>query len=289
MCNKRKLLIIGGDLRQIYCGRRLAKQYDVYIMGFDDELLPVSDIKKANCTMKSFFDYIVLPVPALQSGEIISTPFSKEKFTLSDIKKLSKPNGVIFGGKLDEKVLSYLKGNPIADYMEREELNILNAVPTAEGAVQIAMEELPATINSQKVLVAGYGRIGKALVNILKGLGADITVSVHSSESESWAKLAGLKTCSTKNIEGDYGLIFNTVPKLIFTKDVFDKLNPDVLIIDLASKPGGVDFDTATQLGIKVVWALGLPGKIAPITSGEIIADTISGIIQERSEADVKA
>ncbi len=286
MCYKSKMLVIGGDLRQIYCGRRLCDKYDVFVMGFDDELLPVADLRKADFSMKSFFDFIILPVPALQSGEIINTPFSKEKITLSDLKLLVKPNGMIFGGRLDDKVLSLLKGNPISDYMEREELNILNAVPTAEGAVQIAMEELPATLNSQKVLVTGFGRIGKALVNILKGLGCDITVGVHSSESAAWAKLSGVKTRFCNDLGGDYGLIFNTVPSLIFDRSALELLNKDVLIIDLASKPGGVDFDCASSLGLRFVWALGLPGKIAPITSGEIIADSICGIINERSEPD---
>ena len=64
------------------------------------------------------------------------------------------------------------------------------------------------------------------------------------------------------------------------------KLQSDALIIDLASKPGGVDFDTASRLGRKTVWALSLPGKVAPITAGDMIACTIRNILKERSFAD---
>ena len=73
-------------------------------------------------------------------------------------------------------------------------------------------------------------------------------------------------------------MIFNTVPAVILNEKCLNQIKNDALIIDLASKPGGVDFDTAGKLGLKVVWALSLPGKIAPVTSGEIIACTILNI-----------
>ena len=58
----------------------------------------------------------------------------------------------------------------------------------------------------------------------------------------------------------------------------------DTLIIDLASKPGGVDMDAARDLGVKVIWALGLPGKVAPVTAGNIIKETICNIFSESGE-----
>jgi len=42
-----------------------------------------------------------------------------------------------------------------------------------------------------------------------------------------------------------------------------------------------VDFDAAKELGIKVIWALSLPGKVAPVTAGEIIKGTVINILQE--------
>ena len=56
------------------------------------------------------------------------------------------------------------------------------------------------------------------------------------------------------------------------------------LLIDLASKPGGVDIEEAGNAGVKTIWALSLPGKVAPISSGEIIARTILNILEERGE-----
>jgi len=285
MSNKKKILVIGGDLRQIYCSHRLAQSFDVYINGFDDEHLAVSDIKKADASMKREFDYIVLPVPAIRDIRYINAPFSKKAIGIEYVKEFIKPSGIIFGGKLNEYANEILGKDRIYDYTQREEFNILNAIPSAEGAVQLALEELPVTLNGEKILVTGYGRIGRALIGILKGFGADVTALVRSETSNAWAKLAGVKTC--REISGNYRLIFNTVPDMIFTGEVFKRLNSDVMIIDLASKPGGVDFETASQLGIKVIWALGLPGKTAPVTSGEIIADIIITIINERIAIDV--
>ena len=86
---------------------------------------------------------------------------------------------------------------------------------------------------------------------------------------------------SLKNHIGKFDIIFNTVPALVMGNEVLSNVRPDALIIDLASKPGGVDFDAAGRYGLKVIWALSLPGKIAPITSGAIIRDTIMNIINE--------
>ena len=62
---------------------------------------------------------------------------------------------------------------------------------------------------------------------------------------------------------------------MIFDSDKLSKLRRDTLIIDLASKPGGVDLAEAERLNIKTIHALGLPGKTAPVTAGEIIAESI--------------
>ena len=45
-----------------------------------------------------------------------------------------------------------------------------------------------------------------------------------------------------------------------------------------------MDFDTAKELGLRVVWALSLPGKVAPISAAEIIRDTVFNMLQEQSQ-----
>ena len=176
------------------------------------------------------------------------------------------------------------KGVRAFDYFAREELAVRNAVPTAEGAIQIAMEELGTTLFGARVLVIGYGRIGRLLAHRLKGLGARVTVSARKYEDLAWIEAFGCCAERTGELEGwlcSYDLIINTVPAPVLGEALLEDVSPECLIIDLASKPGGVDFEAAAALGIKVIWALSLPGKVAPVTSGKIIRDTVYHILQE--------
>ena len=150
-----------------------------------------------------------------------------------------------------------------------------NAVPTAEGAIQIAMEELPITIHGARALVIGYGRLGRALSQRLAGLGAKVSVAARKFADLAWAErqLEGWLCC--------YDLVVNTVPARILSEEDLEDLRPGCLVIDLASKPGGVDLEAAARLGVKVIWALSLPGKVAPVTAGKSIKITIYNILHE--------
>lgn len=283
MKKKEKLLIAGGDIRQIYCGLRLADRYDTAYIGFDKKYTSLfGDIRAAS--EEEQFDYAVLPVPPLD-GEDINSPCSEAELSVNSIKKLLKPGGIILAGQVKNNLRELFPEYEIIDYMQREELNLYNAIPSAEGAVQIALEELPVTLNGLSVLIVGCGRIGSALIGILRGFGAEVSVAVRNSQGAAKAKLLGAKTCCTNNIFTKADLVFNTVPDMIFDRGKLSLFSQNTLFIDLASKPGGIDFDAAAELGYKAIWALGLPGKTAPITAGEIIADTINGILTERGEA----
>ena len=154
---------------------------------------------------------------------------------------------------------------------------------------QIAMEEMASTIFGQRVLITGHGRISKVLMKILNGMGAEVTVTARKYSDLAWAEIYGchgIHTSSLKDCIRNFSLIINTVPAVILNEDILKEASAESLIIDLASKPGGVDFDTARRLGLKVVWALSLPGKVAPVSSGEIIASTILNILKERRYTD---
>ena len=164
-------------------------------------------------------------------------------------------------------------------------MQICNAVPTAEGAIEIAIREYSGTVNGSKCLITGYGRIGKVLAQMLKGMGAEVYVSARRKESLAWIKLNGYTAIEHNNIinSGDFDIIFNTVPSMILDSKIMAKIAVNALIIDLASLPGGVDFDSAKRMGIKTIHALSLPGKVAPKTSGEIIKNTIFNILEEEN------
>ena len=75
--------------------------------------------------------------------------------------------------------------------------------------------------------------------------------------------------------------MFNTVPSFIFTRKVLSKHHKDTLFIELASTPGGFDKEAVSKLGLKLIPALSLPGKVAPKAAGNIIKDTIYNIMEE--------
>lgn len=293
MSNEITFLIAGGDLRQIYAAKALAREFKVYAAGFDKNVVDFSGIEHIENIndIKERVDYIVLPLPASNDGVFVNTPFSKQNIPLTSLTSMLKDGGTVFGGKFDARTLRIFNkfGVDTVDYFEREELNVLNAVPTAEGAVQIAMEEMASTIYGRRILITGMGRISKVLVKILQGMSADVTVAARKYSDLSWAEIYGCRTVHTSELAEsieNYELIFNTVPALLFDDKILKRADRDVLIIDLSSKPGGVDFEAAGGIGLKVVWALSLPGKVAPISAGEIIALTVLNILKERGGAD---
>ena len=150
--------------------------------------------------------------------------------------------------------------------------------------MEIAMHETPITIHNSKCVVTGYGRIARILARMLKSLGADVTVAARRIEVRAEVDADGFYAVDINGLKSvcrECDLIFNTVPALLFDEDVLSVIDEKTVLIDLASKPGGVDFDKAKKERLNVIWALSLPGKVAPVTSGEIIFETVMNILSE--------
>ena len=294
---------IGGDKRQINVIKGFAADgYGVSVYGIDDEFNEGFEIKdseaaelriiKADNIVEAVAhaDVVVLPLPysSILDAELINTPLSDKKIGVGELFRALSDNNrkLVLAGKVDDRLeaLSKIYGMHIIDYMDREELAVLNAIPTAEGAIKIAMDELPITINASECLCIGYGRVGKVLANTLKGLGAVTTVAVRKHRDLAYIKAYGYNGIMlTQPLENPkrYDAVFNTVPARVVDSTMLRALRDDCLIIDLSSKPGGVDFEAAKKLGRNVIWALSLPGKVAPVTAGNIIRDTIMNILKE--------
>ncbi len=231
-------------------------------------------------------DIVVLPFPYNTSDETIRCPLSAQAIKSNQILRQMKSNQLLLAGRADIALqnLAKLYNVHLIDYGEREELLILNAIPTVEGALEIAMKETSSTIHGSRCLVLGYGRIGKLLAKSLHSLGAITTVSARKQRDLAWVSAYGYhKIPFTELIHhiGNFDLIFNTVPTTIIDYHMLSALPDSTLIIVLASKPGGIDFGTDKILHKKVIWALPLPGKVAPKTAGKIIKDTIQNILDE--------
>ncbi|MCL2013792.1 MAG: dipicolinate synthase subunit DpsA [Oscillospiraceae bacterium] len=279
-------LVAGGDLRNAHIANLLCVENNVRVIGFDDNSRFKKEIKvcldpKELC---GTIDRIVLPLPVSIDNYTVNTPLFNRKLTLEEV--INTAPKIVFGGMISDKINSMCagKGIPVVDYFVREELAVCNAVATAEGAIQIAMEELPFTIHETKCLITGYGRVARVLSKSLFGLGARVTVAARKLSDIAWAGVNSMTAIHISELGRhikDFPLIINTVPAKIFDCAILSGADRDALIIDLASKPGGVNFEDAKKLNFKVIWALSLPGKVAPFTSGKIIYNTINNIVKE--------
>lgn len=284
--NIKTIAIIGGDKRQLFLAKSLSdKCYNVLLGGFDklksSGELTLTDVKSAI----SLADVVIFPLPSVRADKTLNTPFSDQKITLDSADcslLLHKP---VFVSMLSKLVKAYplLKNARLYDYSAAEEFAILNALPTAEGAIECAMQNFEGTIADSSCIVAGYGRIGKILAHKLKLLGASVTVVARSRPDLAYASALGYRTVPTDRLTSikSCDIVFNTIPSLIFDKQVLMNTECNTLIIDLASLPGGVDFEAAHTFGIDAVRALSLPGKCAPKAAGKIIETTVFNIIEE--------
>lgn len=283
--------VIGGDIRQIYIANQLAEEgCKVLSLGFDDTHHFHPSVRHAHTVQEAVAESgcVILPMPLSDDSKTIWTPLSQKTFSLAEVFAGATPSKLLFGGKISPRLLEEAEGRGLKlfDYLCREEMAVLNAVPTAEGALQIAMEQTKHTIFGSRCLVCGYGRIGKVLADMLKALGAKVTVSARKYSDFAWITTRGhtpMKSDDIKTRAGRFDLIFNTVPHLLFPESVLRILKTDVCLIDLASKPGGVDFYAAEQLDVNCIWALSLPGKVAPRTAGDVILGAIKNMIEEEN------
>lgn len=287
MISNERFGIIGGDLRQIYLAKKLQKdKNEVFVCGFENfvgfDKLKLKSLKISDLISSS--KYIILPVPASRNKKVINAPFSNSDIVLSEKLFSNLKNKVVFAGIVSSLIEDVKpSGLYIRDYYQREDFLIPNALLTAEGAVSIALKEYGKSIFSSRCLVVGFGRIGKILAKLLKNMGAKVTVSARSVKDVSLAKISGFETTNVSKIseKADFDLIFNTVPALVLNEGVLGYLSSARMIIDLASSPGGTDKLVAEELGIKLIPALGIPGKCFPEAAGEIIADVIYKMIEE--------
>ena len=280
--------VAGGDMRQARLAQLLAEDgHTVHTYALEQALSADGAVTpEEELDGLSRADCVILPLPVSAAPGLLNAPLSRGPRPLSALCAALAPGQIVCGGRIDPDTRRQLEEREatVRDYFAREELAVANAVPTAEGAIQIAMEELPITIHGARVLIIGYGRLGKLAAHRFAALGARVSVAARKYEQLAWARAFGYGTEHVGQLAGwlcGYDLVVNTVPARVLGEAELADLKGECLVIDLASKPGGVDLDAAARLGRRVVWALSLPGKVAPVTAGASIRDTVYNILRE--------
>lgn len=288
MKHELNIWVVGGDLRQAKLAQLLAEDgHTVYTYALGSQMPSTPGLTAVDSLKQiSRADCVILPLTVSAGSGLLNAPLSVSEHPLDPILSQLSPRQFLCGGRVspDVQALAAAHGLNIRDYFAREELAVANAVPTAEGAVQLAMEHLPITIHGSRVLVLGFGRVGRLTAQRFQALGAKVSIAARKYEQLAWAEAMGFGAEQLERLGGwlcGYDLIVNTVPAQVLGPAELEDLKEDCLIIDLASKPGGVDLAAAGQLGLTVIWALALPGKVAPVTAGAAIKGTIYNMLRE--------
>jgi len=267
-------LLLGGDSRQFYLSRILSKNGLRNTLHYDrDSFFSMEEAIKNN-------NVILCPIPFTGDKINLFSINEMNDLGIGNILSLLTEDHILFGGKIPAFVTEYAKEHQIRffDYMNMEEITIKNSVPTAEGAIAEAILLSPGCLHKSKCLVTGFGRCARTLALKLKGIDVQVTVAARNNEQLATAASMGLDTIPLDGISAGietYSFIFNTIPSPVIKRELIHSMDPGVTIIDIASAPGGVDFDTCRQQNIRAKLCPGLPGIYAPEASAEILYEAI--------------
>ena len=284
------ILIIGGDARYLEVINQLSNRgATVYVAGFDQLIFHQPNVHHAKLEKIDFdiIDAMLLPVSGTNSKGRIEATYAHDDIDLTKKMIAQTPTHCyictgISNAFLDDATES--ANRKLVRLFARDDIAIYNSIPTAEGALMLAMEQTDVTIHGSQVMVLGFGRVGMTLARLFSTVGAHVRVCVRKAADIARISEMGLHPVLIKDLEQEIAnteVCINTIPHQIVDSKIISAMKKSSLIIDLASSPGGTDFTFADQQGIKNIHALGLPGKVAPKTAGNIIADIFTKVISE--------
>lgn len=289
MITYKKITLLGGDARQATAADKLLERGHCisFFAGASEQTARSARL----CSLEEALadpDVVVLPLPATTDGIHLNAPFYKDgSIELASIIAKMPTKALVVGGKIPDSFISEAekRGICVVDYFKSEAFQIKNAYTTAEAAIFVAMNNMKKNLRASRFAITGYGRIARNLADMLLNFGAEVTVLARKESDLAWASLRGARARkltydSIFGLKDGYDIIFNTVPTYLFMEDFLCQMDKDTLIVDLASAPGGIDVSAAKRCGARVLWAASLPGKYAPVSAGELIAECVGDIIE---------
>lgn len=290
MSHQFNLGIFGGDMRQVYMAEAFLNMgYPVFTYKIMEPVVHNNCIELD--TPDELFrqcKVLIGPIPLTRDHVAIASADTLEMNASKLANRLTKDH-ILIGGIIPSPLVELCsqKGIPFFDLMKDEKITILNAIATAEGTIMEAIKNSSINLHGSRCLITGYGRCARILAGKLKAMDSEVIIAARSEEQLAYAEASGLRTvplCNIKDILPSCHFIFNTIPAMILDKDCLSCVKKDVTIIDIASAPGGVDYEYALQQNINAKLCLGLPGKVSPRTSADILVTKIDAFVKERSD-----
>lgn len=282
-----KVGIVGGDNRQLYLARSMQEDgYEVYVSCLENAPNPSGLAQVGLHHLAARCQTVIFPLPVTRDGRYLNTPLSNLEIWLDDDFARLFIGKQVFGGMMGKLTATsdLWREADCRDYYAREELVTGNAFLTAEGAVGLAIQEYAGGLGGSRCLVTGFGRIGKALCGMLKGMGARVCCAARKASDLAAIRAIGCDPLEYRQLAQPFDLIFNTVPARVLGEEALACQRPDTLLIELASTPGGIDLEAAGSLGLRVLAAPSLPGKMSPKAAAELMKESIYHILDEAKE-----
>lgn len=282
--------VLGGDARQIHLIQFLLKRgFRIAYAGAlplvpDDNLFVTKRLADAVRMSRR----VIGPVPLCKNGVVTGCEQLPDG-ELNGLLNTLTPGQELIAGAIAPAVLDHCAARTIhcVDLMERNEVAIQNAVATAEATVAELIARGAANLHGACVLVLGFGRCAQVLAQKLRGLDTRVTVCARAAGPRAMARALGYDAVSFEELTPylpRFAYVVNTVPAMVLARTALELLPRDAVVVDIASAPGGIDFEAARSLGLNAALCPGLPGRYAPKASGEILAQAVLDILLERSD-----
>lgn len=227
-------------------------------------------------------DCVLLPLPCEKDG-LLFAPLSDLRLPTPPLLDAAAPGTPVFAGKPPEPLRAACRrrGLPLTDWLQREDFALRNAELTAEGALALLMQGEGA-LRGSRVLIGGFGRIGRFLAEKLRCLGANVTVAARSPADRALAELKGCRAIrfSESAAPAAWDAVVNTVPATVFGAAELAAFG-GARCVELASPPYGFDLAAAEALGKRVELCGGLPGKYAPAAAAAALRDTLYSVLED--------
>lgn len=284
-----KVLVLGGDLRYLEIIENLSSRYIVDVVGYKNTYINdrVKNININNVII-SDYDVIIFPINGVMDKYLINCRFNNVPIKLPDDLLInSKEDVLIFSGIPTpnlNKMLS-VSNRECVFMMNDKEVISKNSIPTVEGIIADVIVNTDITVKDSDILVFGYGNIGKVLVEYLTLLGANVTVSIIEENDKLYLdsnRIKNFYSTDTNRLISEIGkndIIINTVPSVIVNDDLVKYVNRNAYILDISSHPHGINQEVLDEFFIKNKLYLGIPGKVAPKTSGKILSKKINEVM----------
>lgn len=282
-----RYLIVGGDDRLAELAG-IFERNGITVSTYGMDMIEIKNVNNylSLDTALENSDIIICPIPFSKNISKINSKYASVDIEIEELfKKLGTEKKLILGAINNySKELAKKYNIEYTDYNKDETYQILNTIPTAEGALSIIISETSKTVFGSKILVLGYGRVGKQISEYLKALRAEVYVEARKDPDLAWITAKGMKAVPIEDLPlyvGDMDVIVNTVPAMMLDCRLLDLVKSDVFILDLASTPGGTNFAYAAEKAVKTVHALGIPGKVACRSAATYIYNAIQKILHD--------